>query len=139
MIDYHYQTDFELERPKKYTEWIIKCIHKLGGKPGPINFIYCSDDDLLRVNQEYLDHDFYTDIITFQYEAAPVISGDIYISVDRVLDNAKTFKEKFSREMKRVMIHGVLHLLGYQDKTEEEKIEMRSKETEMMGMFHVKH
>ena len=139
MIDYHYQTDFELERPKEYTEWIIKCIHKLGGKPGPINFIYCSDDDLLKVNQEYLDHDFYTDIITFQYEAAPVISGDIYISVDRVLDNAKTFKEKFQREMKRVMIHGVLHLLGYQDKTEEEKIEMRSKETEMMGMFHVKH
>ena len=139
MIDYHYQTDFELERPKEYTEWIIKCIHKLGGKPGPINFIYCSDDDLLKVNQEYLGHDFYTDIITFQYEAAPVISGDIYISVDRVLDNAKTFKEKFPREMKRVMIHGVLHLLGYQDKTEEEKIEMRSKETEMMGMFHVKH
>ena len=139
MIDYHYQTDFELERPKEYTEWIIKCIHKLGGKPGPINFIYCSDDDLLKVNQEYLGHDFYTDIITFQYEAAPMISGDIYISVDRVLDNAKTFKEQFPREMKRVMIHGVLHLLGYQDKTEEEKIEMRSKETEMMGMFHVKH
>ena len=139
MIDYHYQAEFLLENPKEYTNWIIKCIDKLGGNPGIINYIFCNDDDLLKINQDYLGHDFYTDIITFQYESDPVITGDIYISVERVMENAKIFREDFDRELKRVMIHGVLHLLGYKDQTDGEKEEMRARETEMIELFRVKH
>lgn len=139
MIEYHYQTDFDLSQPDKYTDWINHCINVLGSKAGSINYIFCSDDALLKVNQDYLGHDFYTDIITFQYESGTVISGDIYVSVDRVHENAGTFKEDFSTEMKRVMIHGVLHMLGYKDKSDREKENMRSKEAELIGMFHVKH
>ena len=139
MIEYHYQTNFKLKHPEEYTDWINKCITIGGSNAGSINFVFCSDDELLKINQDYLGHDFYTDIITFQYESAPVISGDIYISVDRVLENANTFKENFSTEMKRVMIHGVLHLLGYNDKSDLEKEVMRAKEAELIAMFHVKH
>jgi len=106
---------------------------------GPVEFIFCSDEKLLDINRKYLNHDFYTDIITFQYEQAPEISGDIYISVDRVKENAEAFKESFDRELKRVMIHGVLHLLGFRDSTKEEKEDMRRREDELIGMFHVKH
>ena len=139
MIEYHYQTDFELENSIEYTDWIIKCVEELGGRAGPINYIFCSDEDLLKVNQDYLGHDEYTDIITFQYEAEPFISGDIYISVDRVQENSQTFKEGFPKEIKRVMIHGVLHLLGYGDKTDHDKEEMRARESELINLFHVKH
>lgn len=86
-----------------------------------------------------MSHDYFTDIITFQYEEGSTISGDIYISVDRVRENAVTYNQSFKQELRRVMIHGVLHLVGYRDKTKAEKSEMRAKEDEFMEMFHVKH
>ena len=106
---------------------------------GPIAYIFCSDEELLNINKQHLDHDFYTDIITFQYQGRPEVSGDIYISVDRVRDNAETYKQPFKDELRRVMIHGILHLLGFEDATAKDKQDMRKRESELMEMFHVKH
>ena len=139
MITYHYQTGFELEHPSKYTDWIEKCLKSFNASSGPIEYIFCSDESLLEINRQHLNHDYYTDIITFQYEGVPEVSGDIYISIDRVKENADRFGETFDRELKRVMIHGILHLLGFKDGTLQEKSEMRSNEDKLMGMFHVKH
>ena len=139
MIAYHYLTDFNIEHPSEYTDWILKCLDGFGSAAGPIEYIFCSDDKLLEINQQHLNHDYYTDIITFQYGEGPEISGDIYISVDRIKENAETFKEPFERELKRVMIHGILHLLGFRDGSEQEKRDMRRREDELLEMFHVKH
>lgn len=95
---------------------------------GPISIIFCSDDYLLSVNNEYLDHDFFTDIITFDYSSNSEISGDLFISIDRVKENAITFNVAFIQELYRVLVHGVLHLCGYGDKSPEEELIMRSKE-----------
>ncbi len=111
----------------------------LGGQIGTLQYIFCSDEALLEINKRYLSHDYYTDIITFQYEEGKVLSGDIYISVDRVRENAVEFDQGFDQELRRVMIHGVLHLAGYRDKTDAEKSEMRVRENDLMEMFHVKH
>jgi rRNA maturation RNase YbeY len=96
--------------------------------PGNINFIFCSDIYLLDMNKEYLKHDYFTDIITFDYSEGNMISGDIFISRDRVEDNAETYRVSFDNELNRVMIHGILHLLGYKDETPEEKKHMRETE-----------
>ncbi|MCE4564090.1 rRNA maturation RNase YbeY [Maribellus sp. CM-23] len=95
---------------------------------GDISVIFCSDEYLLKMNKEYLNHDYYTDIITFDYVEGNVISGDLFISVDRVKDNAVQFDSTLLKELYRVVFHGTLHLVGYKDKTEEEKVLMRSKE-----------
>ena len=139
MITYHYLTDLKLDQPKKYTDWIESSLKKYECCTGNVEYIFCSDEKLLEVNQKYLKHNYYTDIITFQYEDPPQVSGDIYISIDRVKENADTYGEPFDRELKRVMIHGILHLLGFQDGTEEEKGQMRERENELLEMFHVKH
>ncbi|MEJ2583573.1 MAG: rRNA maturation RNase YbeY [Robiginitalea sp.] len=139
MITYHYLTDFKLENHPEYTEWIISCLKSFKRNEGQLQYIFCSDEELLGINQRYLNHDFYTDIITFQYGEHPFIAGDIYISVDRVRDNAATYQVPFENELKRVMIHGVLHMLGFKDSAPEEKLQMRAKEEEMIQMFHVKH
>jgi len=139
VITFHYQTDFELKDPSKYTNWIISGLQSYDATCGPIAYIFCSDEELLKINKQHLDHDFYTDIITFQYQGTPEVSGDIYISVDRVRDNAETYKQPFEEELKRVMIHGILHLLGFEDATAKNKQDMRKRENELMEMFHVKH
>ncbi|QGY44237.1 rRNA maturation RNase YbeY [Maribellus comscasis] len=95
---------------------------------GDISLIFCSDNYLLEVNKKYLNHDYYTDIVTFDYVEDSVISGDLFISLDRVRENAETFQSKFVVELYRVVFHGVLHLVGYNDKTEAEQFEMRQKE-----------
>ncbi len=95
---------------------------------GDITVIFCSDEYLLEMNKEYLNHDYYTDIITFDYVEGNVISGDLFISVDRVKDNAVQFDSTLLKELYRVVFHGTLHLVGYKDKTEDEKVVMRSKE-----------
>ncbi len=97
-------------------------------KTGDITVIFCSDEYLLQVNRQYLNHDYYTDIVTFNYVEDSVISGDLFISVDRVKENAETFQSEFVVELYRVVFHGVLHLVGYNDKTEEEQRQMRQKE-----------
>lgn len=108
---------------------------------GEISVIFCSDEHLLEMNKEYLEHDYYTDIITFDYSGGGVVSGDLFISVDRVQDNADELDVLFQDELHRVCVHGLLHLCGYKDKSEADEQLMRSKENEMLLLreFHVKH
>jgi len=108
-------------------------IHKL--KLGTINYIFCSDNYLLKINQQYLNHDYFTDVITFDYTIKLVVSADIYISTERVLNNSIIFDQSFSDELVRVISHGFLHLLGYNDKKSEEKILMKEMEDEMISKF----
>ncbi|MGB5360466.1 MAG: rRNA maturation RNase YbeY [Eudoraea sp.] len=138
MINYHYETEFDLENIKEYTSWINTIVVSENVHLGDLSYIFCSDEYLIKLNQKYLGHDTYTDIVTFNYSEEDVISGEIYISVDRVKENAVKFKEDFNRELLRVMAHGVLHLLGYNDKSKKEKEVMRTKEDEKINMFHVK-
>jgi len=133
MLTFHTEDiDFELENAEKIKQWILQTIKDEGGTLSFINYIFCSDTYLYRINVEYLDHDTYTDIITFPY-SDETIESDIFISIDRVRENAKTFNVNFERELHRVMIHGVLHLLGYGDKTEEEQQTMRAREDFWLG------
>lgn len=113
---------------RKLISWIKNVILKEGKKTGDISFIFCSDDFLLDINKKYLNHDYYTDIITFDYVEKNKIQGDIFISVDRVMENAKTYKTTFDNEKHRILIHGVLHLLGYKDKQKADKNLMTAKE-----------
>ncbi|MDG1571501.1 rRNA maturation RNase YbeY [Robiginitalea sp. M366] len=139
MIDYHSKTDFALTDTDKYTEWIITIIREYEREPGQIQYVFLDDEELLAMNQEYLKHDYYTDIITFDYSAGDDVTGDIFISVDRVKDNARDYRVDFKDELRRVMIHGILHLLGMQDSTDAERNKMRKAEDAAMKLFHVKH
>ncbi len=103
-------------------------------KDGELSFIFCSDEYLLKMNNDYLKHNFYTDVITFDYTEGDIISGDIFISIDRVKENAEKYNVSFENELQRVMIHGVLHLVGYNDKTEEEQKQMREKESQYLNI-----
>lgn len=120
--------DFSLKNERSIQSWISLCIEKEALICGDLSFIFSSDEHILTINKDYLDHDFYTDIITFDYREDEIISGDIFISIDRVTENATTLSLSFSDELHRVMIHGVLHIMGYKDKTPEEESLMRSKE-----------
>ena len=126
------EVEFELENENAVTDWLKKIIEQTGNSLRLLNFIFCSDDYLLRLNIEYLHHDTLTDIITFPYAEPPVIEGDIFISIDRVRDNAVDFNVPFEQELHRVMAHGVLHLCGYGDKTPDEQRTMRQKEDEAL-------
>lgn len=137
MIDFHFKADFELEDTTKYSDWATRIIAAQKRKYSQIDYIFCNDDYLLNINQQYLDHDTYTDIITFDYTEEKVISGDIFISIDRIRENASKFKVDFNEELLRVMSHGILHLMGYKDKSEEDSVLMRKKENECINMFHV--
>ncbi len=137
MIDFHFKSDFIIEDKTNYIDWINRIISSEGFDLGHIDYIFCSDDYLLGLNLEYLNHDTLTDIITFDYTYGKNISGDIFISTDRVAENAESFAVGFSNELLRVMSHGLLHLMGYGDKTEKESAIMRQKEEEKMQLFHV--
>lgn len=139
MISFNYETDFELENEAQYEDWISRIIESEGFDEGEINYIFCDDDYLHKINVEYLDHDTLTDIISFDYTVGNLIQGDIFVSVERVQDNAKDFNVSFEEELKRVLSHGVLHYCGYKDKSPEDEALMRSKEEEKMQMFHVEH
>jgi rRNA maturation RNase YbeY len=115
-------------RKRVVSAWLKEIISLHDKKVGDISIIFCSDSYLLDVNKQYLEHDYFTDIITFDYVEGNMISGDIFISVDRVLENSKLFKVSFSEELHRIMAHGVLHLLGYKDKCDEDKVMMTEKE-----------
>ena len=132
MITFNYETDFELDTEEKTSEWIQNIVQQEDKKLGEINYIFCDDEYLHKINVEFLNHDTYTDIISFDYTMGRTISGDIYISVDRVIENAKSFGVSFQNELHRVMIHGVLHYLGWKDKTETEKTAMRNKENDCL-------
>ncbi|UYW01017.1 rRNA maturation RNase YbeY [Flavobacterium agricola] len=137
MIYFNYETDFTLQNEDLFTDWIERIIESENKELGEISYIFCDDAYLHQINVEYLDHDTLTDIISFDYTEGDVISGDIFISLERVADNATDFDVPFETELKRVLAHGVLHYCGYKDKTEKEEALMRSKEDEKMAMFHV--
>ena len=139
MISFNYETDFELENEAQYEDWISRIIESEGFDEGEINYIFCDDEYLHKINVEYLDHDTLTDIISFDYTVGNLIQGDIFVSVERVKDNANDFNVSFDEELKRVLSHGVLHYCGYKDKSPEDEALMRSKEEEKMQMFHVEH
>ena len=126
---------FALDSEKKTSTWLVNIINRHNKKLGELNYIFCSDDYLLKMNQEHLNHDYFTDIITFDYCHNDVISGDLFISVDRTKENAKTFGKTESNEVNRVIAHGLLHLLGFSDKTAEDIVEMRSMEEEALNMW----
>ena len=120
--------DFQDYSVEEKTKWINSIISNYSKIPGELTYIFCSDGYLLNLNIEHLNHDTLTDIITFDYTKTGIISGDIFISIDRIEENAKKFQVSFQEELNRVMAHGVLHLIGFKDKTDEEKKEMRQAE-----------
>ena len=128
MILFHSKVDFQIFNKRTLASWIKRVANKEGATVGDLNFIFCSDKFLLEKNKTYLQHNSLTDIITFNYSDKHNISGDVFISIDRVKENALLFSESFENELKRVIIHGVLHLLGYKDKSKKEKTIMRNKE-----------
>ena len=139
MISFNYELDFEIQNEEEYSHWISGVILSEEKLEGEINYIFVDDDYLLDLNQKHLNHDTLTDVISFDYSLGNEIHGDIYISIDRVRDNALDFNVTFEEELKRVMIHGILHYCGYKDKTEADEQLIRSKEDEKIKMFHVKH
>jgi rRNA maturation RNase YbeY len=128
--------NFELFQAENVKKWISEVVQRRQKRVGNISYLFCDDEYLLGVNQQYLNHDTYTDIITFDYVAADLISGDIMISVDRVGENAEKFGVPFVQELHRVIIHGVLHLLGQGDKSDSEAAEMRRQEEEALALWN---
>lgn len=137
MISFNYETDFALENELLFSNWISKIILSENKLEGEINYIFCDDDYLHKINLQYLKHDTLTDIISFDYCEGNFLQGDIFISIERVRENAIDFNSTFLEELKRVMVHGILHYCGYKDKSAEEEKVMRHKEEEKMNMFHV--
>ena len=137
MISFNYETDFTLNNESNYEDWITRIIDSEGFELGDINYIFCDDEYLHKINMEYLNHDTLTDIISFDYSVGNLLQGDIFISIERVADNAKDFNVVFDDELKRVMSHGVLHYCGYKDKSPKDEALMRLKEDEKIKMFHV--
>jgi len=137
IINFYSENDFEFQEEKSFDTWIRKVISSEEKQLGEINYIFCDDHYLYKINLKFLDHDTYTDIISFDNSEGDELNGDIFISTDRVTENAKEYNVDFSEELKRVMIHGILHLCGYGDKTESEAALMRQKEDEKIALFHV--
>jgi rRNA maturation RNase YbeY len=128
---------FRLKNKKILADWIQKVVLAHHKFPLAISYIFCDDDYLLSLNKKYLKHSTLTDIITFNYNEGNYVSGDIFISTERVLENSATFKTTAEQELHRVMVHGVLHLLGFQDSTPGKKKQMRRKEDESLEMLRI--
>ena len=135
MIEFNYETDFTLINEPQLKNWIISCIQREGFKTGEVNYIFCDDVYLHKLNVEFLQHDTFTDIISFDNTMGKTVNGDIFISVERVIENAKIFNSSFDSELQRVMIHGILHYMGYKDKTTAEKEIMRDKENKYLRLL----
>lgn len=138
MIRYNNNTPFKLSDKKTISVWLTTVIRSEGFVPGEIEYFFCSDDQLLEINRAHLNHDTYTDIITFDFTVSDLINSDIFISIERVRENARKLGIDFEDELRRVMVHGVLHLCGYKDKSPQDKLAMTQKEDEKLQMFHVK-
>lgn len=135
MITFNFQYTFKFVQRTLYRQWIKEIVQEKNKKIGELNYIFCDDEYLIAMNQQYLQHDTYTDIITFDYCENDVINGDIFISVERVNENAQKYEVGFQEELLRVMGHGVLHLCGYKDKTKQEAEEMRKQEQWSLEIF----
>jgi probable rRNA maturation factor len=134
-IEFHAEGAFILENQAKFSAWFEATAKEEGKHIGSLNYIFCDDEYLIKINVEFLNHDTYTDIITFDYSVGDELIGDLYISTERVSENAKEFKESLEDELNRVLIHGLLHLCGYKDKTEEEAKLMRTKENYYLSLL----
>ena len=138
MIDFVYNTDFRLANKEIFSRWLISVANDEGFLIDTLVFLFVDDNEILEMNKKFLKHDYYTDVITFGELKDKKISGDIAISIERVLDNSKTYGVEFEDELKRVMAHGLLHIMGYNDKTSKDKLVMSQKEKKAIKMFHVK-
>lgn len=138
MIDFNFENidpvDLDFDR---ISEWVSQIVSRETKSLGEITYIFCDDEYILNVNRQYLEHDYYTDIITFDYSEGDVVSGDLFISFDTVRSNSEVFFTPFLQELHRVIIHGVLHLCGYKDKTEEDERLMREKENEALRFINM--
>lgn len=135
MINFNYETDFKLDSEEQISTWITDTISSEAYKLEEINYVFCDDEYLHKLNVEFLNHDTLTDIISFDYSVGKIIQGDIFISIERVGDNAKDFNVSFEEELKRVIIHGVLHYCGYKDKTDDDAKLMREKENHYLSQL----
>ena len=131
--------DLPIELSEVSKKWIINIINSFDKKIGEIIFVFCSDKHILKVNNDFLKHDYYTDIITFDYCKKNIVSGDLVISTDTVKSNALKFNKEFEDELHRVVIHGILHLLGFKDATDSEKTEMRNQEDKALSILSTFH
>lgn len=135
------EINFKPKHPRKTIQWIKEAVKKERKEVGEISYVFCSDEYLLKMNVDYLNHNTLTDIITFDYSEGKQIAGDIYISIDRIQENSQKFNSGFDTELQRVMIHGILHLCGYKDKKESDRVLIRKKENAYLSlwkkMFHV--
>lgn len=136
-INFHFKNRLSLKNRKKLKNFIFEQVILEKKTPVSLSFVFCSDKEVLKINQTYLNHDYYTDIITFDLSEfkSKSIEGEIYISVDRVKENAQTYKNSLSTELHRIIFHGVLHLCGFNDKTQKEKKRMTAKENEWLGKY----
>ena len=137
VIDFNFIDVPPIENDQPFLDWLSRVVESEGYSLSALTYIFCNDQYLLGLNQTYLSHDTLTDIITFDYVEGTSVSGDIFISVDRLKENAAIFKVSFEEERLRVMAHGLLHLMGYKDKTTEDQLVMSNKENEKIKMFHV--
>ncbi|PWH83909.1 rRNA maturation RNase YbeY [Algibacter marinivivus] len=135
MINFNYETDFKLDSEEQISTWITDTVSSEAYKLEEINYVFCDDEYLHKLNVEFLNHDTLTDIISFDYSVGKIIQGDIFISIERVGDNAKDFNVSFEEELKRVIIHGVLHYCGYKDKTDDDVKLMREKENHYLSQL----
>jgi len=135
MIEFTSQTSFEFKETQKTAAWIEQVIVQKGFKLGDISYVFCDDEQLLKVNIEFLNHDTYTDIITFDYSMGKTVSAEIMISVDRVKENATTYDQSFDRELHRVIIHGVLHCMGMKDGDQKASEQMRLEEDKSLQLL----
>ena len=136
MIDFNFETDFQLKHETKLQTWIGDVISAEGFELGEVSYVFCDDEYLHKLNVEFLDYDTLTDIISFDYGMGKQVNGEIYISVERVADNANDFIVTFDDELHRVIIHGILHLCGYKDKTEEDAESMRERENKYVDLLN---
>lgn len=135
MISFNYLIDFQLTEEELISKWLSQVIYSENFKEGEINYVFCDDDYLHKLNIEFLNHDTLTDVISFDYSVGKELHGDVYISIDRVKENAQDLGELFGKELKRVMVHGVLHYCGYKDKSNNDIITMRKKENYHLNRF----
>ena len=135
MISFNYETNFELQNNERIAKWIALVIKEENLRLGEINYIFCDDEYLHKLNIEFLNHDTLTDIISFDYSVGKELQGDVYISIERVKENAKEYASSFKDELHRVIIHGILHYCGYKDKSKEESNAMRFKEDKALKLL----
>ena len=137
-IEFVYNIDFILPNETKYSSWLIDVARSEGFSLKKLVYAFFNDEDLKGLNSKHLNHNFYTDVLSFDDSLGKEISGNIAISIERVKENAKRYSPSFEDELKRVMVHGLLHLMGYNDSTPDEVNLIRAKEEKMLRLFHVK-